>query len=508
VSHDSPLVRLAAFALLVLTPVASADDAKTGWMEVKTKHVTVKTDLSHKDAVRAAVLAEQTRAALLAAAWPGSRLDQDRIELIVFSNHQEFERYFGDFVTDKVVLGDYPPTVFLYGAPDRWERRVTLELEGTVSVLKEALAQHLSTFFYRRQPRWFSIGLAEFLETLRVAEDGKTATLGIPNLQAMNDYGTHRSINVADALAWGTTLNPTDEGTLLGLRGLSWLMVVWVYNTHLPEFVRFQKLLITGLDPAKSWKVVFPTLVLGDLDQELNHFLRYGSQGISTVSIPQGDEVTLDSERTLSSAEVHALRAEAALAAGHAKDAPAELSAALADDPSNVAALRQQMPLVKPAERLALARRATAVHPEDGLAWLMLGDALREGGGSPEECAQAYRKTIELLPDHPAAFNALATLDLKKGAPALALPQAQAAVRMAPWDAVMLETLASALAGVGRCGEAAATEARAMDMASEKSGPAKRAEYASRLAEIQKTCTEAPATPTEPAAPAPSAPKP
>jgi hypothetical protein len=506
VSNVSPLLhRLFVFALLLLTPLASAAEAKTGWMEVKTKHVTVKTDLGTEEALRAAVLAEGTRAALLAAAWPGSRLDQDRIELIVFSNHQEFERYFGDFVADKVVLGDYPPRVYLYGAPNRWEKRLTAESEGTVSVLKEALAQHLSTFFYRRQPRWFTIGLAEFLETLHVAEDGKTATLGIPNLQAINDYGTHRSINVADALAWGTTLNPTDEGTLLGLRGLSWLMVHWMYNAHVAEFVRFQKLLITGLDPAKAWKVVFPTLAPGDLDQELNHFLHYGTQGLATVSIPAADEVTTDSERPLSSAEVHALRAEAALAADHAKDAQAELSAALADDPGNVTALRRQMPLVKPAERLTLARRATAAHPENGLAWWMLGDALRDTGATPDEVAQAYRKSTELLPDHPAAFNALARLDLQKGQAAPALPQAQAAVRMAPWDPTMLDTLASALAGLGRCGEAAAVEARAMDMAAERSG-ANRAEYASRLGEIQKTCTEAPAA--DAAAPAPPAAKP
>ena len=442
--QPSPLLRLAALGLLLLSPQASAADAKTGWMEVKTKHVTVKTDLGRKDALRTAVLAEQTRAALLAAAWPGSRLDQDRIELVVFSNHQDFERYFGDFVADKVVLGDYPPTVYLFGSPDRWERRVTLEEEATVSVLKEALAQHLATFFYRRQPRWFSIGLAEYLETLRIAADGRTALLGIVNLQAMNDARTHRSVGVADALAWGTTLNPTDEGTLLGLRGVSWLMVQWMVNTHLPEFVRFQKLLVTGLDPAKAWKVVFPTLLPGDLDKELHQYLQYGSQGVATVSIPESDETTLDSERLLSSADVHALRAEAALAADHAKDAQAELSAALADDPTNVAALRLQMPLLKPSERVALARRATAAHPEDGLAWVMLGDALRETGGNPEECTQAYKKAMELLPDHPAAFSALASLDLQKGQPAAALPQAQAAVRMAPWDAAMLATLASA----------------------------------------------------------------
>ena len=275
-----------------------------------------------------------------------------------------------------------------------------------------------------------------------------------------------------------------------------------------PEFVRFQKLLVTGLDPAKAWKVVFPTLLPGDLDKELHQYLQYGSQGVATVSIPESDETTLDSERLLSSADVHALRAEAALAADHAKDAQAELSAALADDPTNVAALRLQMPLLKPSERVALARRATAAHPEDGLAWVMLGDALRETGGNPEECTQAYKKAMELLPDHPAAFSALASLDLQKGQPASALPQAQAAVRMAPWDAAMLATLASALAALGRCGEAAATQARAVDMASEKAGATKRAEYATRLAEIQRTCTEATAAPAEPAAPATSAPKP
>jgi hypothetical protein len=508
VTHHSPLWRLAALGLLVVTPRVLAADAKTGWMEVKTKHVTVKTDLGRKDAVKAAVLAEQTRAALLAAAWPGSRLDQDRVELVVFSNHQDFERYFGDFAIDKVVLGDYPPTVFLFGAPERWERRVTLELEATVSVLKEALAQHLSTFFYRRQPRWFSIGLAEYLETLQIAEDGRTATLGTPNLQAMNEASTHRSVGVADALAWGTTLNPTDEGMLVGLRGVSWLMVQWMVNTHLPEFVRFQKLLVTGLDPAKAWKVVFPSLSPGDLDTELHQYLRYGNQSVATVTLPPGEEATLDSERLLSSADVHALRAEAALAADHAKDAQAELSAALADDPTNVAALRWQMPLLKPSERLALARRATAAHPEDGLAWVMLGDALRATGAAPEEMAQAYKKAAELLPDHPAAFEALASLDLQRGQPAQALPQAQAAVRMAPWDSAMLGTLASVLAALGHCGDAAAAQARAVDMASEKGGAAKRAEYALRLADIQRTCTEAPAAEAQPAAPTPPLPKP
>jgi tetratricopeptide (TPR) repeat protein len=503
-SNDSPVLRLAALGLIFSWASASAAEPKSGWTEVKTAHVTVKTDLSLDGAREAALLAEQTRAAVLAAAWPGTRLTQDRIELIVFSNHQDFERYFGDLVLDKVVLGNYPPTVFLFGAPGRWERRSALESDSTTSVLRQALVQHLATFIYRRQPRWFAMGLAEFLETLRISEDGKTVTFGALNILAKLDYATHRTVGVADALAWGVTFNPTDEGNLAALNGLSWLMVYWMFNAQSAEFVRFQKLLITGLDPARAFKVVFPTLTPAALDQELNHFAQYGKTGVATLPLPEAT-YTVDHERPVSTAEVHAMRAEAALAGNLPKEAQAELSAALSDDPGNVAALRRQVPLVKPAERMALARRATAAHPDDGLAWLMLGDALREAGAPAEEAAQAYRKATELLPGHPSAFSALASLELQKGQAKDALPLAQTAVRMAPWDAGMLDTLAAALAGVGRCGEAVATDARAMDMASEGGGTAKRPEYAARLAEMQKTCTEAPATPSasEPAGPKP-----
>jgi Flp pilus assembly protein TadD len=508
VAYDSPLVRLAGVGLLLLASVTSAGEPKSGWSEVKTPHVTVKTDLSLEAAERAAVLAEKTRAALLAAAWSGAKLPQERIELVVFSSHQDFAFYFGDIVFDKAVLNDYPPTVFLYGASEKWEKRPSLEIEETTSVLKQALAQHLATFFYRRQPRWFSVGLAEFLETLAISEDGRTAILGHVNRRALYDYSTHRTLTVADALAWGSTLNPGDQGTLDGLAGLSWMMVQWMFELHLAEFVRFQKLLITGLDPDKAWKVVFPPQQSGDLDQEIHHFAQFGPFAAAAIVLPEA-EFTIDKERSMGSAEVHALRAGAARAAGLPKEVLKEVSAALAEDSGNVAALRMQMPLLKPAERLALARRATAAHPDDGLAWLLLGDALREGGENSEECVQAYRKATELSPDHPAAFNGLAAMDVQKGKAASALPLALTASRMAPWDAVYLDTLAAALAGVGRCNEAVASEARAADMASANGSPAPRAIYAARLADIQKTCTEAPAAAAVPApSETPPAPKP
>jgi tetratricopeptide (TPR) repeat protein len=504
VSHGLLMVRVAGFGLLLLASMTLAAESKTGWSEVKSPHVTVKTDLGLDAAERAAVLAEKTRSQLLAAAWGGAKLPQERIELVVFADHQDFEHYFGDFVAHKVGVGDYPPTVFLYGAPERWEKRSSAELQETTSVLKLALAQHLASFFFRRQPRWFSVGLAEFFETLRVSDDGTRATMAAINPQAMGNYVTHRAVTVAEALAWGSTLNPHDEPTLLGLHGLSWLMVQWMYNTHQPEFVRFQKLLVSGMDPTKAWNLVLPKEVTDNIDRELNHFAQYGPFGMATVALPEGD-FTFDSERPMTSAEVHVIRAEAALAAERPKEVQTELSAALADDPGNVAALRRQMALVKPEERLALARRATAAHPNDGLAWLILGDALKEGAETSDERMQAYQRAVQLSPDHPLVSNALASMDIQKGKPQEALPLALIAVRMAPWDAVLLDTLSAALAGVGRCSEAVAMQARAMDRAAENGSATQRAAYATRLTDIQKSCTEASPAPVAPEVPAPPA---
>src|SRR5450631_2963741 len=120
VSYPSALVRLAGFGLLLFASAVSAGDSKSGWTEVKTAHITVKTDLSLEAAERAAVLAEKTRSALLAAAWSGAKVAQERIELVVFSSHQDFVFYFGDIVFDKAVLNEYPPTVFLFGASEKW----------------------------------------------------------------------------------------------------------------------------------------------------------------------------------------------------------------------------------------------------------------------------------------------------------------------------------------------------------------------------------------------------
>jgi tetratricopeptide (TPR) repeat protein len=184
----------------------------------------------------------------------------------------------------------------------------------------------------------------------------------------------------------------------------------------------------------------------------------------------------------------------------------AELAAALADDPGNVRALQMQLGLVTPEARVALGRRAAQTHPEDGVAWLILGETLDGVPGSWDERAQAYQKAMLLLPDNPTAFNNLAWMYLEKGRAQEALPLAVSAVRMAPWESSMLDTLAGTLVALGRCSEALAVQTRAIDLLPERTSPARRAEYTGRLNAFQTTCSVAQASPPSPPSPTPAAP--
>lgn len=489
--------RWPALVALLLVPPSFAEEPSTGWTEVQTEHITLKTDLSSDEARQAALTVERTRAALLAAAWPGAKLLQpERVEVVVLSSREDFQHYFGRLPTGVFLHAD-PPTAFLFGPSRTWERRVYRGLEESTSVLKHELSHHLAAYFFRREPRWFAEGLAQYLETLVISEDGKTATLGEINLEALRRYKLHRSLGVEDVLAWSGKLETRDDLTNNYLYGLSWLLVHWLNNTHPEEFARFQNLLIKGIDPDKAWKAVFGNLKSSDIDEQLKRYSQDGKLNLLVLPIPLVDGSVL--VRPMSSADVHATRAMTALAGGLLQvnaapkfvEALAELASALAEDPGNVRALRMKMGISKPEERLALGRKATEAHPNDGLAWLTLGEALPQTPDHWEERLTAYQKATTLLPDNATALNNLAWMYVLKGQSAEALPLAAKAVRLAPWNPAILDTYAAALAGVHRCSEAVAIEAQALDALPERTAPQKRAEYVAQLAELEKNCTEA-----------------
>ncbi|RPH66588.1 MAG: DUF1570 domain-containing protein [Myxococcaceae bacterium] len=474
--------------------LGGAARAESGWREIRGPHVVLRTDLGSGAAREAALTVERFRAQIIAAAWPRATLPAvDRIEVTVFGNGLDFEHHFGRNI-DGVFFHDVPPFAVMHGHPEKWEHRATLATPETTSILRHELVHHLAASIYRRQPRWFAEGLAQFLETVRTGEDGKTVLVGAANLSAIQKYRSFRSLRVADALAWSGKLDGMPEATIDGLYGLSWVIVHWLYNEHPEQFAQLQGFLARGIDPDKAWKIILPDLRTPDIDVALNQYLSHGNY--QEYLAPFTDPRPPLEEVPLSEADVHAERARVALGAArsstdraaHQEDAQRELATALKLDPTNANALVLRFELAAAKERPAIARKLTEARPEDGRGWLLLGQAL-EGAGSSAEREAAFRKAVTLRPEDPTALNNLAWLQLQQGKPAEAAPLITRAIQIAPYDPSLLDTLAAVQASLGRCSEAAASQARAIDALPEGVPAARRRDFEGRLERYRTRCS-------------------
>jgi len=493
-------------ATAVLAAVLAGGPARgdSGWREVQAPHVVLRTDLGSRAAREAALTVERYRAQIIAAAWPRARLPAgDRIEMTVFSNGLDFERHFGRTIAG-IFFHDVPPYAVMYGAPDTWEHRESLATTETTSILRHELVHHLAGSVYRRQPRWFAEGLAQFLETVRTGADGKSVVVGAVNLEAVRKYNAFRSIRVADALGWSGPVASGPEGKLHGLYGMSWLLVHWLFNTHAAQFDQLQILLAKGIDPEKAWQVIRPGLATPDLDEALNQYVKHGEY--TEFSAPFTPPAVDTREAALSEADVHSERARVALSAArfepdqprHQEEARTELAKALELDPGSANALVLRIREVRPEERLPLARRLTQAHPDDVRGWVLLGGALAGDRNAAVEREAAYRKAIALRADDPTPQHDLAWMYLQQGRAADAAPLIARAVELAPYDASTLDTLAAVQARLGRCSEAAGSEARAIDALPEGISFDIRDGYEKRLAQYRTRCSSAPAAPTAP----------
>ncbi len=486
--------RLPAMVVLVLSLLwltgCQATTAAGRWQRITTEHFELTTDLAEEDADRASEMLEQTRTALLTAAWSkeaGTRATA-RASVVVLASELGFEHYAGRRYTG-FFANVVRPTLFLSGPPERWEKRAYPQDDAPTSVFRHELVHRLAAGIYGRQPRWFAEGLAQFLETIVISEDQATATIGRPNMSAMRKYRSVRSIGVADALAWRSDAE-MGETKVTGLYGLSWLMVHYLYNTEFELFSDFQRQLVKGVDPAVAWEKSFRGLRLDDLDKALYAYSRHGGFKELTVSLPP---VHVVRQRTsFTAADVHAIHAQLAAVGGRAelkKEAREEIEKALALEPANVLALKLRMMLdpMPEDDLLRRLREQVSVRADDGEAWLFLGDVLGKANGMARE--QAYRKAKSLLPRDARANNALAWALVTAGKAEEALPFATVAALLEPWDAAVLDTYAASLFGVGRCADALRVQTRAVDVIPEHASGSKLAKSLNAtLDRYQKEC--------------------
>jgi hypothetical protein len=296
--------------LVLLTIVVAGCSTGGAWRRVETPHFNLQTDLGSKDAHEAGLALEATRDALISAAWPRFPFKNDeKTYVYVLANGIDFERYFGRR-TAGLFFHSSPPTVFLYGSADRWELRRSSHNPVT-SILRHEMAHQLASVVYGRQPRWFSEGLAQFLEVAYYSEDGRSIVLGGVNVDAYRGYNAVRPITLRDALSWDKGLAKLSDREAQGLYGTSWFFVHWLYNTRPDALGRFEDELGRGTEPSRAFEIAFPGFDPDKGNRELFEYQRHGQFSVMELPLLEA-KISADSlhEQLLNPDEVNDVREE------------------------------------------------------------------------------------------------------------------------------------------------------------------------------------------------------
>lgn len=273
------------------------------------------------------------------------------------------------------------------------------------------------------------------------------------------------------------------------LYGRSWLLFRYLLDKKAFRFNEYKARLARLENPRTAWNTTFPEWSLDipggtdKLDVELENYLLVADLKTRILRARITPDYTI---RVLSSAEVHGIRID-----NRPQWEPGELEAevleALAEDPAHVSALTVKAAQNK-SNALPLAQVAVRGHPEDPMAWRLLGKAL-EGNGTLQEQEDAYRRALEKAPRRPACMIDLARILAKGGNIEDSLPHFRKAVQIAPHSLPATFFYANALSSLGFCTEAADVGDRALEMLQEERVPGEvKAQMLVPLKDLKSKC--------------------
>lgn len=470
-------------ALLAAAPAPSAPGARCSiphaeaWREYRSAHVVLATDVPRERAALLVAELEKLHALVLAALF-GEGVDvPGRVHVVAFSDPRRFEELAPPHADGYVTTGGLGDVAIVFPYQG-W---------GPVpEVLAHELAHRISRHHFPRQPRWFSEGLAMFVQTVARVHDGEhTAPLGSHLVRGVRGgagryaglaspellLGVRASLDVSakELLEWRGAIDDADPGRF---HAKSWLLYHWLWNQRSSQFTAFQERLASGEAPGAAWRAAFPEWdparpeSLEGLDRALAAYWKAGRYAPYPVDVSQVDAAFTDAP--LGRADLHMLlldvrararwpleRAERRALVGR------EVEEALSEDPTHPVATWRRA--TERAEPPAPALRAvTAARPGDSRGWLLLASALDASADAAEKEA-ALRRAVALDAGSARANNELAWLLVSTNRAREARPFADRALDLAPWNPTIVDTLAAVAAGIGQCKAAVALQRRAAD---------------------------------------------
>jgi tetratricopeptide (TPR) repeat protein len=490
----SPLraaVVAAAFAPLVAAAEPYRCEARGGpaWREYRTAHFLLATDLSSARAEAVVRDLEQLHA-LVVQALVGEGVEiPGKVRVVAFADPRDFEKLAPDDTSAYLKMGSLLTPIIVFPSDG---------FQADPVLVAHELAHHVSWYLFPRQPRWFSEGLAGFVETI-----GRTRTESAPQtgshiVRSGRATGRWAGMVRPDVARWfrewGGAM-PPDLLTWSGAQAAddafryhawSWLLYHWMWNTRPKAFTEFTGRLSNAADPDVAWRECFPDLDPSKpegakaLADALERYVRAGRFASYEVKATSDARFAV---APLAPAEVHMLLQQARIRRQDKADAAAEIDEALREDPLNPIAA--WFASNEPEQLRALLRKTTAARPDDWRAWNLLAGTFDAATDASEKEA-ALRKALALNPQSASVRNNLAWLLVGAGRAKEALPHANAAADLAPWSPEVIDTLATVAAELGKCAEARVLQRRAVDLLGK--GDEARERYEKRLADLEARC--------------------
>ncbi len=474
----------------LLLPLLAAAPARAGgfkcpeaggpaWREVRTAHFVVQTDLSSG---KAEDLAEELERVHETIRYGLFRTPPDTgvVRVVALADEEEFEVFAPKdalaFYTRPLFSG---PTIVLYRTGADAQR----------VVVAHEITHHIASRSFARQPPWFGEGLACAMES--VAAVGTPTLLGVPRhrIREVNPYYGE----VARVLRARDRLETSRD------YAVAWALVHFLVNKRPREFGQLQQRFARGQEATAAWREVFPQWdpasdeAMEALDKEIGRYVTHGEFRYMEVKLPPAEP---PAERPMTAAQAHDVRLSLPWRNRGDKvdDArlQAEVEEALRHDPGAVAALAHRVER-KPPDAVALAEKATAAHPEDARAWLLLAGTLP--GEAKERREAALRQAVAADPSSAVAHNDLAWYLLQGGRTDEALPEGRRAIQLEPGSAPILDTLAAIAEARGDCAIGLEIQRRALELLPEGTPESGRSAYRERLARLEKRCGAGSAAP-------------
>jgi hypothetical protein len=266
------------------------------WLEVRSPHFDLYTDLERTAALDMAQALEESRAGLIRVAWRAESEPRGRTEVAVFASESRFHDYVQDSDTAGVAQS--------YVGMERlivtyWDEE---RPSGLPRVAVHEIAHDLSHWFTPLQPAWYSEGMASFLEGLQYDRATHRAILGeVPPtmLRVLKTPG--RTAGSTELLFDAPQAVHEDAWETSNFYFTSWLLVHYLMNHQDEPFYQFQLDLAALRGWREAWSHRFPKLGAAQLDASLEQYLDGGQFNyvVEQVEVPAFSPQV----RTLSAAE-------------------------------------------------------------------------------------------------------------------------------------------------------------------------------------------------------------